>query len=240
MGFEEIDALCRHIDQEIERQRPAVGERIEAIYRAYNRDFGIDWNDQSYFLTFLYLATRFRAPHSIIQTGTCCGHSAIAMALGLEDGGIDGTIDTIDPEPQAYGDGAVTRPVEIARQVARQSGHHHRIRFHRGYSVRAWDAGRIDLVNAPEGVLEQLAVPRSADLVVVDGDHTFPGAYWDLEYGARCLRPGGARLMITHDFKSIPTVRDAVRRWVRQRPGDVTLRVWGQYNGYALIGVAVP
>ncbi len=107
--------------------------------------------------------------------------------------------------------------------------------FHRGYSVKAWDSERQDLPEAPEAILPELARYRQTDLLVVDGDHTFSGTFWDLEIGCRALRPDGARLIHVHDYSSIPEVRKAVRTWVGLHKGETDYRVWSRHSGFALI-----
>lgn len=163
------------------------------------------------FLNCLYLATRQFRPRRVVQAGTGCGLSSLAIALAFEAEGGPGHLVTIDPEPHAYH--GIPHPIAWARTVIRAARVGHRISLVRGYSTLPLDAGRMVLVNAPTWRLPALRRAGGFDMLVVDGDHTFLGCYLDLTYGARLLDPRGPRIIVCHDYLGIPDVHRAVQRW---------------------------
>lgn len=211
-------------------------DRIEGIYAQSGVVLPIDPEDQQRFLISLYSIVKRLRLGRVIQTGTFMGYSSVAMALAMADGGNPGVIDTIDPEPGWYG--YAERPTAIARQVVAANTFRDRIRFQTGYSVRAWHSARQDYPDAPEGILAGLALSKDTDLLVVDGDHSYLGAYWDLEVGFRALNPLGPRLILVHDYFGIDTVRQAVRDWCGRHARWIEFRAVTEGCGFALIQCA--
>lgn len=230
-----IDTICTAIRQDWQTLRPTLCTRIEDLYRMLGIDSTLDPNDQHYYLSALYSITRMIRPRNVLQTGTYVGCSTVAVALAMRDYGIEGTLDTIDPEPNCYGHLKNIDPVRLARNVVESSGLAQYVRFHRGYSVMAWDKDRININDAPEGLLYNFVQNRETDLLIVDGDHTLNGTFWDIEVGVRTLRPGGAGLIFVHDYKAIPSVRQAVKHWKSLYTNSIIFRGCAERNGFALI-----
>jgi hypothetical protein len=188
--------------------------RMRALYAELSPSAITD-DDLCAFLSFLYICVRVLRPRVIVQTGTAAGTSAIAMGLALRANGL-GTLYTIDPEPPEYF--GVRNPVAIARRLVHAAGLEGVVRFVRGYSTLPLDAGRMSLPRAPLWRLSAIYRRQRADLLVLDGDHTFLGVYLDLLYGAAGLAPDGPRAVVCHDYLGIPEVRRAVARWRRATP----------------------
>jgi predicted O-methyltransferase YrrM len=227
------DPLAKLVEQ-LRARRPGA----PALFARVGRAFGVGPDavdldpDTGVFLHTLYTAVRVLRPRVVVQTGTWVGFSTVAIALGLEDNGL-GVLHTIDPEPAWYF--GVHAPVSTARRVAAESGLDHRIRFVAGYSTLPGDGGRMDLPERPHWCLRSLAgAERGIDLLVIDGDHTFRGCLLDLLTGSAELSPDGPRLVVVHDYRGIPDVREAVRAWRASRPGT-RLRVVPCRCGIALL-----
>ncbi|OIP99880.1 MAG: hypothetical protein AUK55_02290 [Syntrophobacteraceae bacterium CG2_30_61_12] len=229
-----LDLLCHEIRARWDGSSLGLCRRIEGIYRASGFSMHVDRDDQQFYLSALYtLVSQVRAD-CIVETGTFVGCSAVAMACAQDDQGLAGVIDTIDPAPRQYGGFDVDDPVAVATTVF-GAAFPERIRHHRGYSVRPWDRSRHDLPTAPIGVLQHLVRSRRIDLLVIDGDHSYLGAYGDLEIGHQGLRIDGPRLIFVHDYHSISSVRRAVRDWRRRHGDRVAFRAWPERSGFALI-----
>ncbi len=227
-----------HICQSISaRWKDVAGfkKEIEDTYALLGYRWEVDPNDQIHYLTALHTLVLESGVEQIIQTGTHAGFSAISMALALRKKGTDGCIVTIDPEPYNYGGEVVNNPVQIARAVAQLSGLDRYIRFIRGYSLQPWDEGRMDLPDAPINILNKLAEKPFADFMLVDGDHTFKGTYYDMVAGAKALKPDGSRLMFVHDYMSIEDVQNAIHTWRDKNQHRIDFRAYKQQNGYALM-----
>lgn len=232
----DLDTICLNIRRGWNENRLPLCSTIEGIYTsAAGVEGKLDPHDQHYYLSTLYSIVTTIRPRRILQTGTYVGGSTLAMALALRDGGIDGILDTIDPEPDRYGAMRGFDPVGIARMAVQQAGLERFVRFHRGYSVMAWDKDRINITDAPEGILYNFVEPKNIDLVVIDGDHTLNGTFWDMEIGARTLRPDGPGLLFVHDYKAIPSVREAIRYWKRLYSDSFLFRGCAERNGFALL-----
>lgn len=211
-------------------------ERIEGVYANGGVMLPIDPHDQQRFLCSLYSIVRRRRPRRVIQTGTFTGFSTVAMALAMADTGNDGIIDTIDPEPALYG--FAEHPTKTARFVVGMNDFRDRVRFWTGYSVKAWRSPRQDYPDVREGLLADLGRSKDVDLLVVDGDHSYAGAYWDLEIGFRTLSADGPRLIFVHDYYGIATVRQAVQDWCDRHAGEIQFRSEQGECGIALIECA--
>lgn len=231
----DIQTVCEQIRAGWKNSCLNLSKRVEKIYHRAGIEGYVDTIDQQYFLSALYSIVMATQPTHIIETGTYIGCSAIAMACALEDSGSEGVIETIDPQPYRYGKMPFTNPVSIAKAAAYSGDFSDRIFFHRGYSVKPFDFERQDVPNAPQGILHHLAIKRQADFLVIDGDHTYKGTFWDLEIGHRSLRPDGPRMIVVHDYKSIPTVRRAVREWAKLYKPAIELRSYNKNCGFALI-----
>lgn len=229
-----LDFICSEIRHDWDRCRSDLCRRIEQIYGRSGITMTLDRHDQQYYLSALYTVVRMIRAGHIVETGTFVGCSALGMACAMEDYGLTGSIDTIDPAPRQYGISVVQNPVSYARKVF-SNEFPDRIVYHRGYSVRPWDDSRHELPDAPSGILNRLARARRTDLLVIDGDHSYEGAYADLEVGYRGLRVDGPRLIFVHDYHSIPGVRRAIRDWRLRHHNRVAFRAWTERSGFALI-----
>lgn len=193
---------------------PRVVARIKRIYDVV---WPCDQSDPDLqtFASFLYLAVRVFRPRVVIQTGTAVGTSTMALAFGLRDAG-GGHLYTIDPEPDSYM--GVAHPVAHARAAVEHAKLGSLVTFVRGYSTLALDAGRIALPKeAPKWCLPRISRRSPADLIVVDGDHTFLGCHLDLVHGEAGLATDGPRILICHDYLGILEVRRAVQVWRESR-----------------------
>lgn len=185
-----------------------IAEKIESVYKPIDNDFKLDPTDQVHFAVALYHAISFFKPEQVVQTGTFTGVSAIAMLNAANDHGIPIHITTIDPEPEYYFN--TKNAVDIARQAVRHHPMGQRVTFIKGYSGPSPEEER----NGPPGRrLEHL--PCIYDMIVIDGDHSFKGAYNDLKKGYKKLR-NGKGVMFVHDYNGIPEVRAAVDLWINR------------------------
>jgi hypothetical protein len=229
-----LDKICKTIKYDWAENRLNITAQIEQFYKNAGFDIFLDKGDQEHYLSAVYSITKMIKPSRVIQTGTFIGGTLISILAAFNNLNINGTIDTIDPEPVFYGDGIIQNPVKIARATISKNNLSHMVNFYRGYSVKAWDKGRLDLPDVPEGVLYNLSQKRFADFLIVDGDHTFEGTFWDLEIGSRALRKDGARLIFVHDYASIPNVKEAIRSWKRLHGNKLLFRVNKERNGFAI------
>jgi hypothetical protein len=209
----------------------AVVDRVRAAFARVS-SLPVEDDDLEAFLGLLYAVVRAYRPRVVVQTGTFVGASAAAVGFGLEDNGC-GELYTIDPEPPQYF--GVREPVEIARRLLATSGLDRCVQLVRGYATLALDGDRMQLPVAP---LWRLDVVPAADVLVVDGDHTYEGCLLDLVHGTRALAPEGPRLVVVHDYLGIPTVRGAVRAFMREHEVE-ELKVVPSRCGIALCRVAV-
>ena len=69
---------------------------------------------------------------------------------------------------------------------------------------------------------------ESLDLVFVDGDHSVPGCYADLELWYPKVKPGG--ILIGHDCLPDREVRQALEKFVKER--KLSARVFGPPIGW--------
>jgi hypothetical protein len=126
-------------------------------------------------------------PRRIIEIGVRCGYSAWAMLSAVPRASYLG-IDNRDP---AYGDGAAF--------AAHAAG------LLEGFAgARFLNANSRELVDLP---------PPVADLVHVDGDHSFEGAQHDIELALR----SGARWVLIDDTDYLDLVRSAATSAARGR-----------------------
>jgi methyltransferase family protein len=206
---------------------------VERVREAFARvsSLPVEDDDLEAFLGLLYTAVRAYRPRVVVQTGTFVGASAAAIGFGLADNG-SGELYTIDPEPPQYF--GVREPVEIARRLVATAGLDRCVHLVRGYATVALDGNRMQLPVAP---LWRIDVVPPADVLVVDGDHTYEGCLLDLVHGAQALAHDGPRLVVVHDYLGIPTVRDAVRAFMRECQVE-ELKVVPSRCGIALFRVA--
>ena len=230
-----IQDICSVIKADWKVNRNNTINSIKKIYKDSGQDIFLDKDDQEYYLSAIYSIVKTIRPEQVIQTGTFIGGTLVSMIAAFKENNIDGFIDTIDPEPPFYGDGIVKNPVNVAKMVVQRNSFSERINFLKGYSVKAWDKDRIELTNVPEGVLIRLAKNQYADFLIIDGDHTYEGTFWDLEIGSRALKPGGARFIFVHDYASIPDVRNAIKTWKKIHKDKILFRANNERNGFALI-----
>ena len=183
-----------------------LASKVETAYRCIEKNFKLDPFDQVHFVAALYHAVQYFQPTHVIQTGTCTGVSLMAMLIAASDSGKSIHITSIDPEPDYYA--FSNQPVRTARLVVRQCGFDRYVNFVKGYSGTAPPCSPL-----PGNLL--LSFPPSFDMLVVDGDHSFKGAYTDLTVGYDTLR-GDKPIIFVHDYNSIPEVRAAVDLWLNR------------------------
>jgi predicted O-methyltransferase YrrM len=231
----DIDGLCEKIRFDWESASAGICRRIEALYRENGVEMHTDPIDQQQYLSALYTIVKFTDARHVIETGTFIGCTTAAMACAMNDLDSGGVIETIDPAPSRYGGFDVKNPVSIASRVLIRA-FSDRVILHRGYSVQAWDDSRNELPEVPQGILTELALkPPKTDFLLIDGDHSYAGAYWDLTVGCRTLRPDGPRLVFVHDYHSIAEVRQAVRDWRRRNHPWIVFRAYSKNSGFALM-----
>jgi hypothetical protein len=233
-GNYNIDAICYAIKNDWEDNRLKVARTIEMIYKNAGLDIFLDKGDQEHYLSAIYSITKMIRPARVIQTGTFIGGTLLSVLVAFKEFNIDGIIDTIDPEPSFYGEGIIKNPVNIIRTTIDKNNLSNMVKFHRGYSVKAWDSQRLELPDVPEGVLYHLSGTAFADFLIVDGDHTFEGTFWDLEIGFRSLKKNGARMIFVHDYASIPEVRNAIKCWKKLHSQKLLFRANNERNGFAI------
>jgi hypothetical protein len=183
---------------------------LDWVNEVYDPVFPIELKDPDLqlFLSVLYQLIRFYKPENVVQTGTFTGTSSLAIAKSFTDNN-KGMLFTIDPEPFSYF--GVSNPVDIAREVVGRAQMQDRISFIKGYSTIANDKERMYLVPGEYWRLKEIAGKVEYDILVIDGDHTFLGCFYDLYYGAAGLSANGPRLIVVHDYLGIPSVKKAVR-----------------------------
>lgn len=202
----------------------SIVSEIECAYQCHNPKFKLDPNDQVHFAVALYHAVRFFQPARIIQTGTFTGVSLIAILKAARKYQLPIHITTIDPEPKQYNN--VDNPVDIAREIVHREGLDPFVIFLKGYSGDK--AGSDGL---PYDLLKTL--PSTFDMLVVDGDHSFQGAYGDLRHGCSLLRGDGG-LVFVHDYNGIAQVKAAVDLWLNRTENIVDAIRTGSPSGLAM------
>lgn len=184
-----------------------IARRVQDQYRqTHDPEFTLDPLDQVHYVAALYHAVRFFQPERVLQIGTFTGVSLVAMLTAASDCDLPIEVTTIDPEPEQYF--MTRRPVQIARKVVEANRYDRRVRFIQGYSCAASEKN-----GAPEHMLAKL--DASYHMLVVDGDHSFRGAYNDLKIGESKLE-NNSGVVIVHDYNGIPEVRAAVDLWINQ------------------------
>lgn len=134
----------------------------------------------------LYALVRGFRPRRILEVGTGRGFGCLSMALALLDGGIDGHVVTVDtraydePQDWALDDGSGPRIARLSRRDVWERHVDARLRERviqmQDSSVRALRT----LVDSQE---------FGADLVYIDGDHTYPVVRHDFYASLLVARP---------------------------------------------------
>ena len=128
---------------------------------------------------FLYAFAKVLRPRLVVEVGTYAGGTATAWATALEENGCGGLI-CVDNDTYSQG----TYPT-ITRRNLQKTG----LSACR-YELRTGDSKKVIPALAA-------ALSGSADVYLVDGDHSYDGALADIENGLPMLRPGG--FILVHD-----------------------------------------
>lgn len=142
----------------------------------------------------------------VIELGSAMGYSTVAMAL------VATHVTAVDPHSGIPGS-----RVAFLRNL-------------QAYGVSA----RVTLVNSTSAAYCQgCDHTAAADLVFIDGDHSYPAALHDLRCASRLVRPSGA--IAIHDYARIDSVRRAVGDWSSAVPRVVdSLAVFSPACGLAI------
>jgi predicted O-methyltransferase YrrM len=125
----------------------------------------------------------------VIEFGAAMGYSTVVMAL------VATHVTTVDPHTGIPG----SLPTLLRNLQA--------------YGVR----DRVTVVTATsQAFCRDTSQIADADLVFIDGDHSYEAALHDLRCAASLVVPGGA--IAIHDYARIGTVNRAVADWTSTRP----------------------
>lgn len=155
----------------------------------------------SYYETLHTLAGTL-APKTIVEIGVRAGYSGLTFLDASPECTITG-IDFYGNEKTTNTHGGRAEFVEHARKILPED--------------------RYTLV---VGNSQQMAELPKADLVYIDGDHTFDGCSHDLELAAKA-----ASWILVDDYDSISTVRQACDQWADRHPEFCTNRVDNFHSG---------
>jgi predicted O-methyltransferase YrrM len=157
-------------------------------------------------------------PSRIVEVGTWKGMSAISMARAMKSAGIvDGEVVCVDTwlggpenlvEPLEGGGWQVSRWASSLRRL------HGYPQLYYTFLSNVVDAGLTDVItplplSSDAGATVLSTVGYRADLIYIDGGHTYDSVTADLQGYWPIVRPGG--LLFGHDFSWIPDVERAVR-----------------------------
>ena len=60
------------------------------------------------------------------------------------------------------------------------------------------------------------------DVIIIDGDHRFPGAFWDLHHWFKRLKPGGLYLADDYGNTDSPEITPAVNRFIQLNKENIS------------------
>jgi predicted O-methyltransferase YrrM len=158
----------------------------------------------TYSRCFLFALVRMMQPQSVAEVGTLFAGTTEVLARGLWENGA-GEIHTADPF------GAERCPEIIAAWPAELQRH-----------------ARFYPLNSMDFFLEMARQRVTLDLALIDGNHDFEFALFDLQMAARLLRPGG---IIVMDNSEQTGPFEAARAFVERHPAWRELgSAIGDYN----------
>lgn len=184
--------------------------------------FGSHFGEQSYYADFAGIAKKY-APQRVLEIGVRFGYSGIAMTSGALAGGatppvqyvgLDAEFFSGHTKDQGYGN---YRSNAVAAENFK--------RFRPGVDAEFFTC---DTRNGlPESVLA-----KQFDLINVDGDHSYEGAYGDLCRVWPLLAPGG---VIIVDDTGMADVKRAVEQFRDEHALDLEGFAWHQNErGFAI------
>lgn len=128
---------------------------------------------------FVYALARHYQPEYIVEVGTFAGGTAVGFATAINENG-HGKLICVDQDSYSNG----TFPQVVKRNLARLGFPESKLQLCCGDS-KEW----LPKLSA--------ALPGKADIVLVDGDHTYEGALADLVNAVPLVKPGG--FILVHD-----------------------------------------
>jgi hypothetical protein len=186
--------------------------------------FGGHWGERTYYADYAGIAVKF-APTSILEIGVRFGYSGIALCHGalqtaklpgrkkLLYHGVDGEFFSgfkASGEP-----GVHYRSNEVAEDNF--------ARFFAEAKLKA-EFFHCDTQKEP---YPEAVLARTYDLVNVDGDHSYQGAYNDCSRTWPLLAPGGIMLV---DDMSMAEVGPAVRAFIQEREAAGEIQAWQDHH----------
>jgi hypothetical protein len=181
--------------------------------------FGGYWGDQTYYADYAGIARKY-APRSILEIGVRFGYSGISLCRGaathmhtVRYNGMDGEF--FGGMKRGGDPGTLYKSNEVANA-------NFQLAF-LGVAV-AWELFHCDTQKEP---IPEAVLASRYDLVNVDGDHSYNGAWNDMAATWSLLNPGG--LMLVDDL-GMQDVEFAVGNFLRCREADGELLIWQHYH----------
>jgi hypothetical protein len=184
---------------------PGIEHTSVSIRRTFDRKIGMSL-DANELLVLVAIVKHIKARH-VLEVGTFDGNTALNLAENVAD---DGSVVTIDLPPTWNGSYALpagnTGDNSHRRLDARfrAGGYDPTLgrQFH-GHQLEA----RIRQVLSDSAQLEWSTLPQ-ANLVFIDGNHSYEYVKSDTENALKILAPGG--IIVWHDYGQIPSVSRCV------------------------------
>lgn len=157
--------------------------------------FGTSFGEKSYYSDFAGIAKKY-APRRILEIGVRFGYSGIAMTSGALAGGVPPPIEYVGLDAEFFAGHTKDQGYGLYRSNAVAAENFKR--FRPGVTAEFFTCDTRD--GLPEEVLT-----RKFDLINVDGDHSYEGAYGDLCRVWPLLNPGG--IIIVDDLGMVDVKR---------------------------------
>lgn len=185
--------------------------------------FGTHFGESSYYADFAGIGRKF-APWRVLEIGVRFGYSGIAITSGALAGGAPPPVVYVGVDAQMFS--GSTRDGEVTGALSNVVAEANFRKFRPG--VDATFYGADTLKGLPAAVLNQ-----QFDLINVDGDHSFEGAYGDLCRVWPLLASGG--VVIVDDI-GMADVKRAVEQFRDEREADLAgFQLHSNERGFALL-----
>lgn len=184
--------------------------------------FGSHFGERSYYADFAGIARKY-APSRILEIGVRFGYSGIAMTSGALAGGAEAPITYVGCDAEFF---SGPMPEDHYNNYRSNAVAAENFRRHRpGVEAEFYTC---DTRNG----LPECLLPYRFDLINVDGDHSFEGAYGDLCRVWPLLAPGGVILV---DDTGMEGVRRAVEQFRDEHQAELEGFQWhANERGFAI------
>lgn len=175
--------------------------------------FGTHFGEKTYYASYAGIARKY-APRRVMEIGVRFGYSGIAITSGALAGGASPPVWYVGVDAEFFG--GYTRDQGYGNYRSNAVAAENFKRFRPGVETEFFTC---DTRNGlPEAILT-----RRFDLINVDGDHSFEGAYGDLNRVWPLLAPGG--IIIVDDI-GMADVKRAVEQFRDEREAELDGFAW--------------